>query len=260
MFACPIGFYSASPLFVKSVALDETTVDIFDDGRGNTSRDGSTGDGGISALRLTNEQYSTKINDDKEENRTKMMLRGSKSGDSTGIAQIPPIPPFHPHHDGSVHYSSIMNNGVVSYRREINAPCDYGMLIFTVGVANKELPYEYELYNEAYLWSDNAGLCILYPTYQGYQVSNEPFWKLGVDPETVTFTNLIADPSSMHRVSSRELKVQNPTISGIDKSKLGDYVILARHNFYDVNYYKQLKRFINSWKTLEGKLHVFALE
>jgi len=185
------------------------------------------------------------------------MLRGtaveaavSKSSSSQSLLSLPPIPPIHPHHSGSVHYSSMMTNGQITYRRDISAPCDNGMLVFTVGVAAKELPYEYDLYNEAYLWSDNAGLCILYPTYNGYQLSNTPFWTLGIDPETVTFTNLISDPSSMHRISSRQLhNVKNPTTDGIDKDKLGDYVIMAHHNFYNIDYYKQLKAYINSWKT-----------
>jgi len=189
------------------------------------------------------------------------MLRGtaveadaSKSSSSQSLLSLPPIPPIHPHHSGSVHYSSMMTNGQITYRRDISAPCDNGMLVFTVGVAAKELPYEYDLYNEAYLWSDNAGLCILYPTYNGYQLSNTPFWTLGIDPETVTFTNLIPDPSSMHRISSRQLhNVKNPTTDGIDKDKLGDYVIMAHHNFYNIDYYKQLKAYINSWKTVNVK-------
>jgi len=172
---------------------------------------------------------------------------GSKSLLSSFLS---PIPPFHPHHSGSVQYSSVMNNGQISYRRDVDAPCDDGMLIFTVGVAAKELPYEYDLYNEAYLYSDNAGLCVFYPTYVGYQISPTPLWTVGVDPTTVIFTNLSLDPSSMHRVSSRQLhNIQNPTTEGIDPDKLGDYVIMAKHDFYSIDYYKQLKAYINSWKT-----------
>ena len=139
---------------------------------------------------------------------TSTMLRG-------GSLKFPPIPPFHPHHTGTVHYSSIQNadNGSITYRREINAPCDYGMLVFTVGYASKELPYEYDLYDEAYLWSSNGGLCILYPSYDGYQTSASPFWTLGIDPDTVTFTNLIINPSSMHKVSSRDI-INNGSAGG----------------------------------------------
>jgi len=177
------------------------------------------------------------------------MLRGTTTT-TASFLPLPPIPPFHPHHSGSVQYSSVMNNGQISYRREVDAPCDNGMLIFTVGVAAKALPYEYDLYQEAYLYSNNAGLCILNPTYSGYQLSHTPWWTVGVDPMTVIFTNLILDPSSMHRVSSRQLhNMQNPTTAGIDPNKLGDYVIMAKHDFYNINYYKQLKAYINSWKT-----------
>ena len=83
---------------------------------------------------------------------------------------FPPIPPFHPKHTAHVHYSSTMDaNNQIQYRRDINAPCEHGMLVFSVGVAKDDMPYTYEIYNDGYLYSNNGGLCILYPSYNGYQ-------------------------------------------------------------------------------------------
>lgn len=177
-------------------------------------------------------------------------LRGGKSQFEPKL-EFPPIPPIHPHHTGSVQYSSMMNvDGTVTYRRDINAPCDYGMLVFNVGPSKDDLPYDYDVYGEAYLWSDNGKLCILYPTYTGFQVSTQgPFWTPGFDPTTIRFADLVADVSHMHRISSRMLSPSGATehAHDINKSRAGDYIIMAHHNFYGINYYKQLKDFVNSW-------------
>jgi hypothetical protein len=174
-------------------------------------------------------------------------LRGSTNLD------LPPIPPIHPVHTGSVQYSSVMDpSEVVTYRRDIHAPCDFGMLVFNVGPSKDELPYHYDLYGDAYLWSDNGGLCILYPTYTGYQISTDgPFWRPGYDPTTVRFGDLVAGPRHMHKISSR---IMGPPGGGakkhaaeIDPARAGDYVIMGKHDFYGINYYKQLKNYVNSW-------------
>ena len=73
-----------------------------------------------------------------------------------------PIPPIHPHHYATVHYTSRMESGgQISYRRDITAPCDNGMLLFSIGPAKDDLPYKYDVYDDGYLFSDNKGLCIL---------------------------------------------------------------------------------------------------
>lgn len=176
------------------------------------------------------------------------MLRG-------GGLNFPPIPPIHPRHTGSVHYSSIMNSdGTTTYRRDINAPCDHGMLLFNIGPARDDMPYRYELYGDAYLWSDNGGLCLLYPSYTGYQLSEHgPFWKLGYDPMTVNFGDLGPHFERMHRISSRIIVPADGSARknshAIDPHKAGDYIIMAHHDFYDTQYYKELKQFVNGWET-----------
>eukprot|EP00980_Cylindrotheca_fusiformis_P000637 scaffold158_cov105-Cylindrotheca_fusiformis.AAC.10 len=156
-----------------------------------------------------------------------------------------PIPPFHPHHTAFVTYSSHMSSkGSVEYRRYIRVPCNYGMLVFSVGLAKDNLPYRYEVYNDAYLFSDNNSLCILNPWYAGYQVSNEPFWN-PTDPMSLEVKNL--NKNTMHWISSR---LVNPYSSKrkYDRQKTGDYIVVAKHNFYDAHYYQALKAAVNQWQ------------
>lgn len=166
--------------------------------------------------------------------------------------ELPPIPPIHPVHTGEVDYSSVMDaDGTVIYRRDIEAPCDYGMLVFSIGPSSDDLPYPFDLYADAYLWSDNGGLCILYPTYRGYQVSQYgPFWRPGYDPTAVRFGDLVDGFTHMHKISSRMLVPPSgaPQHSQeINRDKAGDYVIMAKHNFYSIDYYKRLQAFVHSW-------------
>jgi len=164
---------------------------------------------------------------------------------NTSIDVNGPIPPIHPHHTAWVTYSSRMDpDAHVEYRRDINAPCEYGMLIFSVGPAKDDLPYTYELYNDAYLYSDNNGLCLFYPSYTGYQTSNVPLWNPS-DPLQVAFKQL--NTNTMHWISSR---VWDPHHSKKqwDRTKVGDYAIIAKHNFYDPHFYEGLKAAINAWK------------
>eukprot|EP00980_Cylindrotheca_fusiformis_P027679 scaffold22048_cov73-Cylindrotheca_fusiformis.AAC.1 len=156
-----------------------------------------------------------------------------------------PIPPFHPHHTAFVTYSAHMSSGgSVEYRRDTRVPCNYGMLVFTVGLAKDDLPYRYEIYNDVYLFSDNHSLCIWNPWYTGYQVSHDPFWTLA-DPTSIEVKHL--DEDKMHWISSR---VINPYGSKkkYDRQKTGDYIVVAKHDFYDVHYYQALKAAVNQWK------------
>eukprot|EP00536_Pseudo-nitzschia_multiseries_P010270 jgi/Psemu1/307166/fgenesh1_kg.307_\ len=212
--------------------------------------DGTTGDSVSYAPRS---QPLTLIPAETYAEETKEILTMLRGGSNDKGLELPPIPPIHPRHTGSVHYSSVMNSdGTTTYRRDINAPCDYGMLVFNVGPAQDTMPYKYELYGDAYLWSDNAGLCILYPSYTGYQLSTAaPFWKLGYDPMIVNFKDLGSEFGHMHRISSRILAPGDGSAHknsiAINKHTAGDYVIMGQHDFYSIQYYKQLKQFINSW-------------
>lgn len=156
-----------------------------------------------------------------------------------------PIPPIHPHHGGVVTYSSHMSSdGSVEYRRDIKAPCDHGMLVFSVGLAKDSMPYTYEIYNDAYLYSSNNGLCILNPWFTGYQVSKNPFWN-PTDPMRIDIKPL--NLNVMHWISSR---VVDPYHSKkkYDRKLTGDYVVMAKHDFYNAHYYQELKATINGWK------------
>lgn len=187
------------------------------------------------------------------------LLRGGSTGpeaserknkNGNGL-EFPPIPPIHPVHTGQVHYSSSMDaDGTILYRRDIEAPCDYGMLLFNIGPSNDNLPYLYDVYADAYLWSDNGSLCILYPTYTGYQVSDHgPFWRRGYDPTTIRFGDLVGGPRHMHRISSRILRPEEASRHSeqINKTKAGDYIIMGHYNFYGIDFYKALKEYVNDW-------------
>lgn len=185
--------------------------------------------------------------------QTSNSLRGNSDSNSLeNSLELPPIPPIHPHHTGVAHYSSTMDaDGTIIYRRDIRTPCNNGLLVFNVGPSKDEMPYHWEVYADAYIWSDNGGLCILYPEYTAFQLSQYgPFWRKGIDPTTVTFTNLIDDFHVMHRISSRMLGPPEGApehTKQINHEKGGDYVMMFKGDFYDVGYYQRLKAFVNSW-------------
>jgi hypothetical protein len=155
-----------------------------------------------------------------------------------------PIPPIHPHHGGVVTYSSHMSaDGSVEYRRDIKAPCDHGMLVFSVGLAKDDMPYTYEVYNDAYLYSSNNGLCILYPTFSGYQVSRNPFWN-PTDPMRIDIKPLALNV--MHWISSRVVDPHHSK-KKYDRKVTGDYIIMAKHDFYNPHFYQEVKATINGW-------------
>jgi len=198
----------------------------------------SFGNGDSSSLEVQAKSEATKA----------LSLRGSKTN-----VELPPIPPIHPVHTATVIYSSMMDpDGSRTYRRDINLPCDHGLLVFNVGPSSDQLPYHWDVYADAYIWSDNGGLCILYPTYTAYQVSSHgPFWRPGYDPTTVKFTNLLPQVNAMHQISSRLVGPPEGApqhTKEINAKRGGDYAIVAKGDFYDVAYYQRLKAFVNSWE------------
>lgn len=156
------------------------------------------------------------------------------------------IHPPHPKklHHGTVEYFTEDTGDGRLYRREFTIPCGYGMLAFNIGPAKKELPYAFDVYDDAYIYSDNAGLCLLYPSYRGFQNGTEPFWEVN-DP---TFQKVELDvwAKISHKINTQ------PNTKEIDvavKARGGDYVIMAKGNFYDPHYYQRLKAVVNSWST-----------
>jgi hypothetical protein len=150
-----------------------------------------------------------------------------------------------PHHTGHVEYiteiSPDLNHYV--YKRIFNVPCGYGLLVFNVGPAAEYEPYPYELYEDAYVYSNNEGLCLLYPSYTGIQSSTEPFWSF---EDAMEMTVPLGDTPT--RISSRIVIV--PHSKSFNRTTTyhgGDYVIMRDGNFYNPNYYKNLKQAINSW-------------
>lgn len=160
------------------------------------------------------------------------------------VSRLSLIPIIHPFHHGSVVYTAKMNGDrSIEYKREVHAPCDYGMLLFSVGPAKGDLPYAYDIYEDAYLFSNNGNLCFLYPSYKGFQKSYEPFWK-AMDPTTVMIKPL--GSKTIHRISSRIVDPYNSNKT-IDPQLAGDYIIIGKHNFYDPHFYQDLKNRINNW-------------
>jgi len=164
---------------------------------------------------------------------------------------LPPIPPIRPHHAARVKYSSRQySNGEVEYKREVTAPCEHGILLFSIGPARDDLPFAYDIYEDAYIYSDNAGLCLLYPTYTGYQLWDEPFWNPS-DPRVIDVKPL--QSRRMHRISSRLVNPSGARRS-VQAQRVGDYTVVAKHEFYKPSYYQALKNTVNQWKDEDGEL------
>jgi hypothetical protein len=150
-----------------------------------------------------------------------------------------------PHH-GSVAYSQAGTKDGWIYKRTFAVPCDYGVLVFNIGPAPMKEPYEFEVYDDAYLWSDNNHLCLLYPHWWGYQMGPEPFWM----PKDATHVNNIPlGTKQVTRISTKVNEQHNaqPVDKDIQK-KGGDYVVMAKGQFWSPNYYDGLKAYVHSWK------------
>lgn len=166
---------------------------------------------------------------------------------------------IHPPHPkkldhGTVEYFTEDTGDGRHYRREFTIPCGYGMLAFNIGPAKQELPYVFDVYDDAYIYSDNGGLCLLYPSYRGYQNGTEPFWE-NDDP---TFQRVPLGPWTKvsHKINKR---IHTKEIDAAVKARGGDYVIMEKGNFYDPRYYQRLKAVVNSWST-STNVHEALLE
>lgn len=150
------------------------------------------------------------------------------------------IKPIHPHHDGRVVYLAEETSGGILYKRIFTVPCHYGMLVFNVAPAAKYEPYSYDIYEDAYAYSDNKGLCVLYPSYTGIQTSAQPMW----NPNDLT-DQTVGLGDTPTKISSRVVKM--PGTKDMDPKRGGDFVIMREGNFYNPGYYKHLQSEIHRW-------------
>lgn len=102
------------------------------------------------------------------------------------------------------------------------------------------MPYAYDIYDDQYVFSENSGLCILYPSYTGTQTSYEPLWT----PEDPTEQTIEPLGDEEHKISMR---IVLPPNANNNRRRAGDFLIIRKGNFYNANYYKQLKDYINGW-------------
>jgi hypothetical protein len=153
------------------------------------------------------------------------------------------IKPIKPHHHGDVIFLTEKVDGTdhYKYKREFTVPCGYGILVFNIGPALENQPYSYDIYQDNYAYSDNSGLCVIYPSYKGEQEADFPLWEPS-DPTQMT----IALGDTPTKISTR---VVAPNYSKpFDASKKGgDFCIMRSGNFYNPDYYKHLKHEINTW-------------
>jgi hypothetical protein len=160
-----------------------------------------------------------------------------------------PPKPFKPVHKGKVVFLTEKDSatGTITYKRIFTVPCANGILVFNVGPAAEYEPFDYDIYDDAYAYSDQKGLCPLFPTYTATQESDEIMWEPS-DPTEVTVDRLGDEP---FKISTRVV-TQPGTKKLHDPSKRGgDFVVMRKGNFYDAGYYQGLKKYINSWKASE---------
>lgn len=142
---------------------------------------------------------------------------------------------------GHVSYQATLKpNNQIDYTREFTAPCDYGILVFNVGPAASYMPFKYDVYQDAYVFSNNDKLCWFYPTYRGIQKGPFPWWVQG-DPTNFDVPTGLTMTKISHRI------VRPAGSQNFDATKGGDYLIMAHHNFFTPAFYENLKDEINSW-------------
>ena len=157
------------------------------------------------------------------------------------LDKMPEIKPLHPHHHGTVLYSTTRTKeGHVEYARQFTAPCGFGILVFNIGPAADYAPYNYDIRDDAYVYSDNQGLCFFYPSYKGIQKGPAPFW----EPQDPTKFDVKLG-HELVKISSRV--IIPPKTKDFDPVRGGDFLIMAKHNFYTPAYYQTLQAMIHHW-------------
>lgn len=65
----------------------------------------------------------------------------------------------HKHHHAHVSYQAVLkDNNQIEYSREFSVPCGYGILVFNIGPALGYEPFDYDVYQDAYVYSNNQKL------------------------------------------------------------------------------------------------------
>ena len=144
-------------------------------------------------------------------------------------------------HGHVMYQATLQPDQQIEYTREFTAPCDFGILVFNIGPAAEYLPYKYDLYQDAYVFSNNKKMCWAYPSYRGIQRGPFPWWIQG-DPTSFD----VPTGKTPTKISSR---VFRPIGSkNVTTPKGGDFLIMAHGKFYTPAFYKNLKATINSWR------------
>ena len=162
---------------------------------------------------------------------------------------------IHPPHPKKLHHGEVLYTVVEDpdvgryYKREFLIPCGYGLLVFNIGPADQSMPYDFDVFDDGYVYSDNGGLCLLYPSYRAHQNDTEPFW----NPDDATSFR-VPIGNQMTKISTRinphpHVKPMKKAV----KERGGDYLIMAKHNFYTPRYYRALKSVVNSWPADAGR-------
>ena len=128
-----------------------------------------------------------------------------------------------------------------------NTTIAHGILAFSIGAAHEYLPYDFDLYDDEYVYSDNDGMCPLLPSYKGTESrKSRPYWNPS-DP-----TQIIVDFGTLTKISTAVPKIpKSKPLSDAATSHCGDYVLMMKGDFYSADFYQQLKHRINSWKAGE---------
>lgn len=159
---------------------------------------------------------------------------------------------IHPPHPKKLHHGEVLYTVVQDpdmgryYKREFLIPCGYGLLVFNIAPADESMPYALDVFDDGYVYSDNGGLCLLYPSYRAHQNDTEPFW-MPDDPTSFNVPLGHELTKISHRINSHPHTKDTASDKKV-QAKGGDYLIMAKHDFYTPQYYRQLKSLVNSWK------------
>lgn len=160
---------------------------------------------------------------------------------------------IHPPHPKKLHHGEVLYKTVQDptegryYQRSFVIPCGYGILVVNIGPANTNMPYDFDVYDDGYAYSNNGGLCIFYPSYKAHQDGSEPFW-MPSDP--TAFRVPLGD--QLTKISTKiNDHPHTKDMSKAEKERGGDYLVMTKGDFYTPQYYRELKQMVNTWKASE---------